>query len=149
MTTGRPPTPIEVKRRRGTLRKDRSPVPVTGTLALAPADLSPGEITDALLAAGAGAWLSQVDNVLLLPLIERAWAELRVLDARWVASDYSNDGIARRLKAVEENLTKWLSLAGLPPTERARLGLTEVKARTKLEELAAARDKRLAGRPAT
>ncbi len=139
MTTGRPPTPIEVKRRRGTLRPSRTPTPVGGTLALAPAILSPGEVTDALLAAGAGAWLSQVDSVLLLPLIERAWAEMRVLDARWVASDYSNDSIARRLKAVEENLTKWLSLAGLPPTERARLGLTEVKARSKFEEMEARR----------
>lgn len=40
---------------------------------------------------------------------------------RWVASDYSADGIASRLKNVEENLTKWLSLAGLTPTDRARL----------------------------
>lgn len=68
MTAGRPPTPIEVKRRRGTLRKDRTPA-ATGTLALEPSAFQPeqGPIADVLTTAGAGAWLSRVDDVLLLP----------------------------------------------------------------------------------
>lgn len=148
--TGRPATPIEIKRRRGTLRKDRHPAAVEGTLALAPAETAPerGPIAEALLAAGAGAWLSTVDDAVLLPLIDEAWAERRSLMQRWVGSDFRDEQAARRLKTVEENLTKWLSLAGLTPTDRARLGLAEVKARSKLEELADRRAKR-AGRPAS
>lgn len=138
--TGRPPTPIEVKQRRGTLRKDRTPAALATAVEIEPlSELPAGEIGDALEAAGARAWLTDIDGVLLLPLIEDAWSERKSLAARWVASDFSNEAIARRLKVVEENLTKWMSLAGLPPTDRARLGLTKVKAQSKLEELAARR----------
>lgn len=141
--TGRPPTPIEVKKRRGTLRPSRTPAGLATAVVLAPlTELPQGEIGEALTAAGAGAWLTDIDNVLLLPLIEDAWAERRALHARWTASDYSNEAVSRRLKVVEENLTKWLSLAGLPPTDRARLGLTKVRAQSALEQLAAKRGRR-------
>lgn len=137
--TGRPPTPIEVKKRRGTLRSDRTPAGLATAVVLSPIELPDGEIGEALSRAGAGAWLTEIDNVLLIPLIEDAWAERRSLASRWIASDYSNEAIARRLKVVEENLTKWLSLAALPPTERARLGLTKVRAVSTLEQLEASR----------
>jgi P27 family predicted phage terminase small subunit len=39
------------------------------------------------------------------------------------------------LTELEAQITKWLSLLGLTPTDRSRLGLAEVKAQTKLEAL--------------
>lgn len=139
----RPATPIEIKRKRGTLRADRTPVVLT---AVAPADTDElaamGPMGQAFLDAGASAWLSRTDQVGLLRLIDEAWSERESLRARWIASDYSNGTVAKRLGDVEANLTKWLSLAGLTPSDRSRLGLAEVKAMSKLEEL---RSK--AGRP--
>lgn len=136
MAITKPATPIEVKRKRGTLRKDRTPVVLT---AVAPADVTVveamGPVGQAFLDAGAAAWLSATDQVGLLRLIDNGWSEYESLRARWIASDYSNAQVAKRLGDVEANLTKWLSLAGLTPSDRSRLGLAEVKARSKLEEL--------------
>ncbi len=150
MPMGRPATPIEVKRRRGTLRKDRTPT----ALAIVPvADAAAfetlGALGEALMTAGASAWISRTDQIVLLGLLERGWMEMESLRARWIASDYSNEAVARRLGKVEENLTRWLSLLGLSPTDRSRLGLAEVKARSKLEELTAKRSEREGGRRAT
>ena len=150
MPNGRPPTPIEVKRRRGTLRADPHPEKTNGTLALAPAAplrAERGPIAQALIDAGAGAWLSSVDDAVLLPLIDGAWAERQSMMQRWVASDYRDEQAARRLKVIEENLTKWLSLAGLTPVDRARLGLAEVKVRSTLEELVDKRARRAGRQP--
>lgn len=46
------------------------------------------------------------------------------------------------LLELEKQLTSWLSLLGLTPTDRSRLGVAEVKAASKLEQMQAARDKR-------
>ena len=94
-----------------------------------------GAVGQAFLEAGAAAWLSRTDQLGLLRLIDDGWQEYEMLRKRWIASDFSNRDVARRLATVEENLTKWLSLAGLTPSDRARLGVAEVKARTKLDEL--------------
>lgn len=48
------------------------------------------------------------------------------------------------LQTTEVQLTKWLSLLGLTPSDRSRLGVAEVKAQSTLEHLAA---KRAAGGP--
>lgn len=47
------------------------------------------------------------------------------------------------LQTTEVQITKWLSLLGLTPSDRSRLGVAEVKAQSTLEQLAA---KRAAGR---
>lgn len=53
------------------------------------------------------------------------------------------------LATTETQITKWLSLLGLSPSDRGRLGVAEVKARTKIEELAERAARRQAGRPAS
>ena len=148
MTAGRPPKPIEQKRRTGNPGKGR--LPVAGSLALVPAASAGaldelGPIGQALMDAGAAAWLAKTDQIVLLQVIEEAEEERRVLRQRWFASDFRDHDVVRRLGQVEEHLTKWLSLAGLTPTDRSRLGVAEVKAATTLEKLRASR----AGRPAT
>lgn len=54
---------------------------------------------------------------------------------------------AGALATTEAQITKWMSLLGLTPSDRGRLGVAEVKAQTKLEELAGRREKRLAAGP--
>jgi hypothetical protein len=46
------------------------------------------------------------------------------------------------LRELEKNITNSLSLLGFTPTDRSRLGVAEVKAKSKLEELRAKRDQR-------
>jgi hypothetical protein len=48
----------------------------------------------------------------------------------------------KALRELEKNITNSLSLLGFTPTDRSRLGVAEVKAKSKLEELRAKRDQR-------
>jgi hypothetical protein len=120
-----------------------------GNLAVIPA-MDPGmlegmgPVGQAFMEAGAAAWLAKTDQLGLLRLIEDGWAEYTSLRQRWMASDYSNVAVAKRLGQVEDNLTRWLSLAGLTPTDRSRLGVAAVKAETTLQRL-----QRQAGHPST
>jgi P27 family predicted phage terminase small subunit len=57
---------------------------------------------------------------------------------------YQNPAVGA-LQTTEVQISKWLSLLGLTPSDRTRLGVAEVKAKTTLEELA---ERKRAGRPA-
>jgi hypothetical protein len=48
----------------------------------------------------------------------------------------------RALRDLDKAILSSLSLLGFDPTSRSRLGLAEVKAASKLEQMQAARDKR-------
>lgn len=48
--------------------------------------------------------------------------------------DYINPAL-RQLTDVEAAITKWMSQLGLNPSDRGRLGLTQVRAKSKLEEM--------------
>lgn len=134
-TAGRPPKPTEQKRRLGNPGKRALPVAVVPiSPAIRPLE-GLGELGLAFIEAGAGAWLARADQLGLLRLIEDGFDEYQTLRTRWVASDFSNDTVMKRLGVVEGNLTKWLSLAGLTPVDRSRLGVAEVKAKSKLEEI--------------
>lgn len=50
------------------------------------------------------------------------------------------------LRAAEKSLGEWLSKMGIPPADRARLGLAQVKAESKLDELMERRQRRAQGR---
>lgn len=150
MRPGPPPKPLEQKRRMGNPGK-RS-LPVAGSLALVPPATAAsiealGPLGVELMEAGASAWLGRTDQLVLLRLIEDGWTERMQLRSRWIASDFSNDGIAKRLGKVEDDLTKWVQLAGLTPVDRSRLGVAEVKAQSTLEALRESRARRV-GRPA-
>jgi P27 family predicted phage terminase small subunit len=48
-----------------------------------------------------------------------------------------------QLRSLEAQLTTWLSMLGLSPSDRARLGLAEVRRVTHLEDLRARREQSL------
>lgn len=145
---GRPSTPLERKRATGNPGKRRLPERVTTLSVVAPPRPPKG-----LQRAGkalwrtvwseAGSWIAPTDAPLVLMLAEAAdeRAQLRDDVAKHGHTWVSPTGSARlnpsaaQLRAVEAQITAWLSMLGLTPTDRARLGLLEVKARGHLEEL--------------
>ena len=147
MPAGRPALPLEVKLRRGTVRQDRMP---PALVVVPPADQGAiermGEVGRALLDAGGATWLARTDQIVLLRLLDEGMTEYATLRQRWVASDFGNETVMKRLGTLEEHLTKWLSLAGLSPTDRGKLGVTAVKAKSKLEELEDRRARRVGPR---
>lgn len=150
------PLPTEVKRRRGTFQPCRSPKALT-IIGPVPATLEP---PDVLGDAGAKEWRHVLascpwigaGDLRVLRLYCIALDRIELLQAT-LASDgyvlYTDKGYAYlnpahgALATTEAQLTKWLSLLGLSPSDRGRLGVAEVKAQSKLEELAARRDARL------
>lgn len=162
---GRPPTPTEVKRKRGTLRPSRqphgSPLTVLPSVAKAPTlddvALDGQGVVQALLDAGISAWVGTTDRP-LLGLLAEALDERRGIKALLAERPVSDDikalaqwyGTQRKdLRDLEKQITTWFSLLGLTPSDRTRLGVAEVKTRSVLEELAAKREARVAGRRGT
>lgn len=131
--TGRPPKPIEQKRRQGTYRKDRDPS--HGNLAAVPAipvelhDLSTAEAMDRVLDAGV-AWIAATDSpkVSLLREAIEDYERLR-----------GSGASAKDIREARTEVSRLLGELGFDPTARARLGLAEVKAASKMEELDARR----------
>ena len=131
---GRPPTPIERKRKTGNPGKRKLPsamnVAAVPAIELDAYERPTEQAFDEILSAGVS-WISATDGVLVSLLREsiEAYTELRdnpmaspkdVRDARKEIGDYLRD-------------------LGFTPGERARLGLAEVKAQSKLEEMRARR----------
>lgn len=151
-----PPKPLELKRRLGNPGKRTLP-PASVALAVIP---DPSEIeapadADELLAriwGHAGSWIAKSDGDVLVPLLAEGWSRrqrlLAVLDEQGWSYQAGNRLYPRpeaaMLATLEAQITSWLSLLGLSPTDRSRLGVAEVKARTKLEELAERRASRAA-----
>ena len=136
---GRPPTPTEVKKRRGTARGDR--VPNLSNLAAVPAimpepvELDPVSALDYVLTAGQ-IWLAQTDTLALCMLREaiEERASLRTV----VIATQSSDA-RKALRDLEKQILSQMSTLGFDPSGRSRLGLAEVKSATKLEQLRRAR----------
>lgn len=138
---GRPAKPIEQKRRLG--NPGHRPLPAEGTLvALDAADGIP-EPPRPLLQAGTDLW-------------ERVWTEgstwispktdielllmtCEMVDERWnlriKVMQSNNMQMARRLDNLSRLIVSNLSLLGFTPSDRSRLGVAEVRAKSALEEL--------------
>lgn len=158
---GRPPKPIEVKRRLGTARADRVPAK-SETVALRPADGIP-PVPSTLGKSGrafwtqawraAQAWLSPDLDVVAVEsacqLVDQI-AEMRrqvaddglllsepiVTPAGMVVGDRQvTHPLLKELRAAEKQLQSWLSTLGFDPTARSRLGLAEVKRQSALQQL--------------
>ena len=155
MPRGPAPTPLEQKRRRGTLRADRHN---TSAAALAVIDVGTPEprsgqdLIDTLLAGPAANWIGQTDHATLL-LVRDAWdrrTELRTLIAvegssyevrgRWYPRPERDE-----LADLEKRITTWLAQLGLNPADRGRLGVAEVKAQSALERIRASRERKVTG----
>ena len=139
MTAGRPAKPIEQKRMLG--NPGKRPLP-TGAQILPRATETP-ESNRPLLKYGQQLWdrtweagvnwiSSNTDVELLLMTCE-------MVDERWnlrIKVMQTDDPAMRKgLRALDKQIVSNLSLMGFTPSDRSRLGVAEVKAKSKLEEL--------------
>lgn len=127
--------PNEVHKRTGTFRADRHGE-TSGALALAPTydkglyELPPHEALERVLAEGS-IWLAYTDSVMLALLRETLGLRVDLLER----AKLGDLAALRGLSLLDERVHKMLSDLGFTPTARSRLGVAEVKARSKLEEL--------------
>lgn len=145
---GRPTKPLEQKRMLG--NPGRRPLPEEGELikleAVTEIPEPPRplgkyglELWDRVWNMGA-TWISpNTDIELLLMTCE-------MIDERWnLRVQVLKDGDPRerrQLRYLEKDIVSNLSLLGFSPSDRTRLGVAEVKAKSKLEELMARRSER-------
>lgn len=148
MPAGRPSKPTEQKRMLGNPGKRALP---SNSLAIAMATKIPEphrpllrygqELWDKVWGMGA-TWLSvNTDTELLLMTCE-------MIDERWnlrIKVMQTDDHRLRRgLRELDKQIVSNLSLLGFSPADRSRLGVAEVKAISKLEELQLRKAKRVA-----
>jgi hypothetical protein len=148
MPAGRPAKPIEQKRMLGNPGKRALP---SNAIEIAMVRETPQptrpllkygqELWDKVWSMGA-TWISpNTDSELLLMTCE-------MIDERWnlrVKVMQTDDARLRRgLRELDRQIVSNLSLLGFSPADRSRLGVAEVKAASKLEELMLRKAKRVA-----
>jgi hypothetical protein len=146
MPAGRPSKPIEQKRLLGNPGKRALPKSSEVIVLEQSADIPEPprpllkygqELWDRVWGMGAN-WVSQRTDVELLVMT------CEMIDERWnlrVKVMQNDDARMRRgLRELDRQIVSNLSLLGFTPSDRARLGVAEVKVRSKLEELMAKRD---------
>jgi hypothetical protein len=148
MPAGRPAKPIEQKRMLGNPGKRALP---SNAIEIAMVTKTPQptrpllkygqELWDKVWGMGA-TWISpNTDSELLLMTCE-------MIDERWnlrVKVMQTDDARLRRgLRELDRQIVSNLSLLGFSPADRSRLGVAEVKAASKLEELMLRKAKRVA-----
>lgn len=131
MPAGRPPKPVEQKRRLGNPGKR----PLPSKLAAVPALNSRWEnrsVTNAIEAVleQGSTWLATTDEPVIAAL-------------RDASEDYerlrNNNGSGKDIREARLEVTRLLSTLGFDPTSRSKLGLAEVKAASTLDKLRAKR----------
>ena len=145
-SNGRPPKPIELKRVQGTLRADRTPSSVL------PIHEYTQGLTEPLGVAGSGSefwalawragWLNEVTDRTLASIVAEQLTERDTL--RVLVSESNNPRDRSGLRELERQIVGNLGQLGFSPAERSRLGLTGVKAESKLEALIRAREEHFA-----
>lgn len=153
---GPAPQPTERKRMLGNPGKRR--LPPSNLVALGPVVIPTAlsiedgdDLVGALLAGPASAWIHEPDRAGILQLLRDGWDRRRSLlddiaenGESYMAAGQSGVRYYRRpetiaLDELEKRIAAWLAALGLTPADRSRLGVAEVKARSKLEAL---RDRR-------
>lgn len=157
MTRGRPPGPIERKRlvgRTPTTDSGGRPLPVPSTEIVKttdvpepPAGLSERGSAEWVKIWTAGAsWLAPNQDYPWVEIICRAWDDIEEFRARIDEMGLTVKGYAGQVMAnpligevrkAEAQIMKALSTLGFSPTDRARLGLAEIKRVSKLQEMMA------------
>ena len=141
MPAGRPSKPIEQKRLLGNPGKRAMP-DENSVVLLQQVEQTP-EPPRPLLKYGqdlwdriwgmAATWVSDTSDLELLTMT------CEMVDERWnlrVKVMQSDDAVMRRgLRELDRQIVSNLSLLGFTPSDRSRLGVAEVKAKSKLEEL--------------
>ena len=148
MTAGRPRKPIEQKRKTGNpgqrpLPDSRNVIALPQVNGDAPLHLSDAGQKMWLDVRAMAPWIANTDAKLLIELCEKMDKKYE-LKEKLAATDYvlyTDKGYAYAnplfgmLNTVENDIVKLLSLLGLTPTDRSKLGVAEVKAKGKLEAL--------------
>jgi phage terminase small subunit len=153
---GRPPKPIEQKRRTGrtpdTDSGGRKLTPANAVIALPLATGIPEPPADFGLDArrlwvrawdSAITWLSPHSDMESVEQACRLVEDIAIARERYRATH--DPGDLRALVAVQKLMQDSLSLLGFDPTSRSRLGLAEVKAASTLDKIAARRAERQQG----
>jgi hypothetical protein len=146
MPAGRPPKPTEQKRLTGNPGK-RS-LPDKTEVEVLPAADTPPEATRPLLKPGLAlwdrVWAAGINWVSPETDLELLLMTCEMVDERWnlrIKVMQTDDmQMARRLDNLTRLIVSNLSLLGFSPADRARLGVAEVKTRSKIEELIAKRN---------
>jgi hypothetical protein len=137
---GNPPKPIEQKRLLGNPGQRTLPSS-DSTIALYSGSREPlfplGEagraLWDSVFAEGE-LWISPRTDVAWLQVVCELLDRRDVLKVEWLA-DPTNRPVNMSLLETEKLIQSGLGLLGFTPTDRSRLGVAEVKAKSKLEEL--------------
>lgn len=132
--------PTEQKRLKGTLRPSRVPSgdalisPVRAVEGLEPpVGLSDGGL-EFWEVAWQTNWISPTTDKLLVSLTSEALTERDDLRA-FVLAEPENFRARSSLRELDKQISSQLASLGFSPSDRSRLGLTEVKKESKLEEL--------------
>ncbi len=148
MTAGRPPKPVEQKRKNGNPGQRKLPdlknviaLPqIKGDAPLHLSDAGQKMWTDVRAMAP---WIANTDAKLLIELCEKMDKKYE-LKEKLAATDYvlfTDKGYAYAnplfgmLNTVENDIVKLLSLLGLTPVDRSKLGVAEVTTKGKLAQL--------------
>jgi P27 family predicted phage terminase small subunit len=148
MPAGRPPKPTEQKRRNGNPGQRKLPdlknvislVPIKGD---APLHLSEAGATMWSDVRAMAPWIATTDGKLLTELCEKMDKKYELRE-KLAATDYvlfTDKGYAYAnplfgmLNTVEGDIVKLLSLLGLTPVDRSKLGVAEVTTKGKLAQL--------------
>jgi len=150
MTAGRPSKPLEQKRLLG--NPGRRPLPDAGILQVLPRATEIPEPSRPLLKYGRELWDKVWEQALnwISPNtdFEILLMTCEMIDERWnlrvkVMQTY-DPKMMRGLRQLEHQIVSNLSLLGFTPSDRSRLGVAEVKAISKLEQLMERKAQRVA-----
>jgi hypothetical protein len=134
-----PPKPIEQKRLLGNPGKRAMPDGEAQSRffwegePLAPLGEAGQKLWDSVFAEGE-LWISPRTDVAWLQVVCELLDRREVLKQEWMA-DPADRKLNMSLLETEKLLQSGLGLLGFTPTDRSRLGVAEVKAKSKLEEL--------------
>ncbi len=142
-----PKVPSELKAKRGTLRpEDRKRMVAAEKVEggyiepFRPLEFAGKQLWDAAMITGQN-WIARnSDTHLLMMTCEQLDRREEIRSLILETRDWH---LYKQLNDLERLITSNLGLLGFTPSDRTRLGLAEVKAQSKLEELMARKDKRL------
>ena len=155
MPAGRPPKPVEQKRLLGNPGGSKLPditqvIPLPRITANAPEHLSDESKKFWNKVRSMAPWIANTDDTLLIELCEKIErkADLvqKLSQSEYVL--YTDKGYAYAnplvgmISTVENEILKILSLLGLTPTDRTKLGVAEVQTASALDQLIARRNER-------
>lgn len=159
---GRPAKPTEVKRLLGNPGKQKLPeapgpgegITVDGSIPDPPVLGQDGlELWNSVWSAGSS-WLSPGSDIQLVTMMCQAQDEAEAIRRSVVVGEIKRyyvlangqqvtHPLVNQLKDLRIQITSWLSALGFSPTDRAKLGLSEVRQNDPLDELQRRRELRL------